>query len=490
MRQSAKQWLGLVAVALLSSGVTLGTYSYITKSNRTVNSDGYSLPVSFASLSAAPAVSTDFTVAAENSVHAVVHIKATSMKKGYVQSSDPFFDFFFGDRGQGQVQPQPQVGFGSGVIISSDGYIVTNNHVVDGSDELDVTLNDNRTFKAKLIGADPATDIALIKIDQKDLPVIPFGDSDKLKVGEWVLAVGNPFNLTSTVTAGIVSAKARSIGVSSGSMKIESFIQTDAAVNPGNSGGALVNTRGELIGINTAIASQTGNYTGYSFAVPVTIVSKVVADLKQYGTVQRALLGVEMGSVNDELVKKYDLRVNEGAFVSKVTDRSAAMEAGVKPNDVIVAVNDVKIKNSSELQEQISRYRPGDKVKVTVMRGKDQKDFAVTLRNKRGNTSVVKEVGAEVLGAAFKELSSDLKKQLGVNYGVQVAGLSNGKFQDAGIRKGFVILKINDSRIEKKEDIEQIAARIQSGNAGDQAMFVVGVYPNGKSAYYAIDLSE
>ncbi len=490
MRQSAKQWLGLVAVALLSSGVTLGTYSYITKSNRTVNSDGSSLPVSFTSLSAAPAVSTDFTVAAENSVHAVVHIKATSMKKGYVQSSDPFFDFFFGDRGQGQVQPQPQVGFGSGVIISSDGYIVTNNHVVDGSDELDVTLNDNRTFKAKLIGADPATDIALIKIDQKDLPVIPFGDSDKLKVGEWVLAVGNPFNLTSTVTAGIVSAKARSIGVSSGSMKIESFIQTDAAVNPGNSGGALVNTRGELIGINTAIASQTGNYTGYSFAVPVTIVSKVVADLKQYGTVQRALLGVEMGSVNDELVKKYDLHVNEGAFVSKVTDRSAAMEAGVKPNDVIVAVNDVKIKNSSELQEQISRYRPGDKVKVTVMRGKDQKDFAVTLRNKNGNTSVVKEVGAEVLGAAFEELSSDLKKQLGVDSGVQVAGLSKGKFQDAGIRKGFVILKINDTRIEKKEDVEQIAARIQSGNAGDQAMFVVGVYPNGKSAYYAIDLSE
>ncbi len=491
MRQSTKQWLGLVAVAFLSSGVTLGIYSYMTRNGRMVNGEGYSLPVSFTSMSASPAVSTDFTVAAENSVHAVVHIKATSMKKGYVQSSDPFFDFFFGDRGQGQMQPQPQVGFGSGVIISSDGYIVTNNHVVDGSDELDVTLNDNRTYKAKLIGTDPATDIALIKIDQKDLPVIPFGDSDKLKVGEWVLAVGNPFNLTSTVTAGIVSAKARSgIMPSAGNMKIESFIQTDAAVNPGNSGGALVNTRGELIGINTAIASQTGNYTGYSFAVPVTIVSKVVADLKQYGTVQRALLGIEMGSVTDELVKKYDLHVNEGAFVSKVTDRSAAMEAGVKPNDVIIAVNDVKIKNSSELQEQINRYRPGDKVKVSVMRGKEQKDFAVTLRNKNGSTSVVKEVGVEVLGAAFKEITSELKKQLGVNSGVQVTGLTKGKFQDAGIRKGFVILKINDARIEKKEDIEQIAARIQSGNAGDQAMFVVGVYPNGKTAYYAIDLSE
>lgn len=491
MRQNAKHWLGIVSVALLSSGVTLGTYSYMNKRDRALNSEGYSLPVSYASLSAAPAVSTDFTVAAENSVHAVVHIKATSMKKGYAMQSDPFFDFFFGDRGPQQVQPQPQVGFGSGVIISSDGYIVTNNHVIDGSDELDVTLNDNRTFKAKLIGTDPATDIALIKITEDNLPTIPFGDSDKLKVGEWVLAVGNPFNLTSTVTAGIVSAKARGgIMQSAGSMKIESFIQTDAAVNPGNSGGALVNTRGELVGINTAIASQTGNYAGYSFAVPVTIVSKIVADLKQYGTVQRALLGIEMASVNDDLVKKYDLKVNEGAYVSKVQDRSAAMEAGVKEKDVIVAVNGVKIKSGSELQEQISRYRPGDKVKVTVMRGKEQKDFSVTLRNKQGNTAVVKEAGTEVLGAAFKPLSSDLKKQLGVSYGVQVSDLSKGKFQEAGIRKGFIILKVNETKIESKEDIDKVAARVMSGNSGEQALFIVGVYPNGKTTYYAIDLSE
>lgn len=491
MRQNAKHWLGIVSVALLSSGVTLGAYSYMMKKERAFNSEGYSMPVSLASMTAAPAVPTDFTVAAENSVHAVVHIKATAMKKGYTMPSDPFFDFFFGERGQQQVQPQPQVGFGSGVIISSDGYIVTNNHVVEGSDELDVTLNNNRSYKAKLIGTDPATDIALIKIDEKDLPTIPFGDSENLKVGEWVLAVGNPFNLTSTVTAGIVSAKARQgIMPSDGSMKIESFIQTDAAVNPGNSGGALVNTKGELVGINTAIASQTGNYAGYSFAVPVTIVSKVVADIKQYGTVQRALLGVEMGTVTDEVVKKYDLHVNEGAFVSKVTERSAAMEAGIKEKDVIIAVNNTKIKSGSELQEQISRYRPGDKVKITVMRGKDEKDFSVTLRNKQGNTAVVKEAGTEVLGAAFKPISAELKKQLGINSGVQVSDLSKGKFQDAGIRKGFVILKINDTKIESKEDVDKVASRVLSGNSGEQALFIVGVYPNGKTTYYAIDLAE
>lgn len=492
MRLNAKQGLSLIAVSVLSSGITLGAFTLVNKGDGTAKGNEFSVPTRLTSSSAAPAITTDFTVAAENSVHAVVHIKSTQARKQMQQSSDPFFDFFFGDRGMRQGPQQPQVGFGSGVIISSDGYIVTNNHVIDNSDELDVTLNDNRSFKAKLIGTDPVTDIALIKIEAKDLATIPFGDSEKLKVGEWVLAVGNPFNLTSTVTAGIVSAKARSIGVGvqPGNMKIESFIQTDAAVNPGNSGGALVNTRGELVGINTAIASQTGSYSGYSFAVPVTIVSKVVADLKQFGTVQRALLGVSIKDINSELAKEKNLSVLEGAYVDNVSERSAALEAGIKAGDVITGINGAKVKSPSELQEQVSRYRPGDKIKVTVMRGKEEVNFSLTLKNKNGTTSVVKEVGSEVLGAAFKPLSDDLKKQLGVSFGVQVSGLSKGKFEQAGVRKGFIVLKINDEKVSNTSDVEQITNRILSGNTDDKAMFVVGVYPNGKTTYYAIDLSE
>ena len=495
MRQNAKQWLSLFAVSALSSGITLGAFTLTSDQNdRQQSANEYAKPVGYNSAALSQANPTDFTVAAESSVHAVVHIKATVARKAVSQSSDPFFNFFFGDRGgmQPQMTPQPQVGFGSGVIISPDGYIVTNNHVVDNSDELDVTLNDNRTFKAKLIGTDPVTDIALIKIEEKNLPTIPFGDSEKLKIGEWVLAVGNPFNLTSTVTAGIVSAKARTLGMSTqpGTMKIESFIQTDAAVNPGNSGGALVNTRGELVGINTAIASQTGNYAGYSFAVPVSIVSKVVADLKQFGTVQRAMLGVSIKDINSDFAKEKNLNVFEGAYVESVGERSAAMEAGVKSGDVIKSVNGNKVKSVSELQEQISRYRPGDKVKITVVRGKDDKEFSLTLKNKNGNTSVVKDSGIEVLGAAFKEISEDLKKQLGISFGVQVTGTTKGKFETAGIRKGFIILKINEEKVATPDDVEKMTNSILNGNSADKVLFVVGLYPNGKTNYYAIDLSE
>lgn len=497
MKPHAKLWLSLVAISIISSGFTLSAYTLMSENNPQQPANEYVRTAGFNSASASSAVLPDFTVAAENSVHAVVHIKATASRKVMNnQSNDPFFDFFFGDRGgmqrQMPMQQQPQVGFGSGVIISTDGYIVTNNHVVDNSDELDVTLNDNRTFKAKLIGTDPVTDIALLKIDEKNLPTIPFGDSEKLKIGEWVLAVGNPFNLTSTVTAGIVSAKARTLGMSAqaGAMKIESFIQTDAAVNPGNSGGALVNTRGELVGINTAIASQTGNYAGYSFAVPVTIVGKVVADLKQFGTVQRAMLGVSIKDVNSDLVKEKKLSVFEGAYVESVAERSAAMEAGIKAGDVVTAINGNRVKSISELQEQISRYRPGDKVKATVMRGKEEKEFSLTLKNKNGNTSVVKDAGFEILGAAFKELTDDQKKQFGVSFGVQVTGITKGKFESAGIRKGFVILKINEERVTSADDIEKITNAKLNGNNDDKVLFVVGIYPNGKTNYYAIDLSE
>ena len=371
---------------------------------------------------------------------------------------------------------------------------VTNNHVIDGADELEVTLNDNRKFPAKIIGADPTTDIALIKIEATDLPTIPFGDSEKLKVGEWVLAVGNPFNLTSTVTAGIVSAKSRgNIGAGGKDRsKIESFIQTDAAVNPGNSGGALVNTKGELVGINTAIYSETGNFAGYSFAVPISIAGKVANDLKQFGTVQRAVLGVLIQDpqyVPD--AEKEKVKVFEGAYVGGFAERSSAKEAGIEKGDVIVAVNGVKIKSSSALQEQISKYRPGDKVELTINRNGSTKKFTVELRNAQGSTKVVKGGdSAEVMGAAFKALNDEQKRKLGVSYGIEVTGLTSGKLKDAGIKKGFIIMIVNNQKISAPEDLEKIVESILQGRTEDQGLFIKGFYPNGRTKYYAIDLAE
>lgn len=370
----------------------------------------------------------------------------------------------------------------------------TNNHVIDGADELEVTLNDNRKFPAKIIGADPTTDIALIKIEATDLPTIPFGDSEKLKVGEWVLAVGNPFNLTSTVTAGIVSAKSRgNIGAGGKDRsKIESFIQTDAAVNPGNSGGALVNTKGELVGINTAIYSETGNFAGYSFAVPISIAGKVANDLKQFGTVQRAVLGVLIQDpqyVPD--AEKEKVKVFEGAYVGGFAERSSAKEAGIEKGDVIVAVNGVKIKSSSALQEQISKYRPGDKVELTINRNGSTKKFTVELRNAQGSTKVVKGGdSAEVMGAAFKALNDEQKRKLGVSYGIEVTGLTSGKLKDAGIKKGFIIMIVNNQKISAPEDLEKIVESILQGRTEDQGLFIKGFYPNGRTKYYAIDLAE
>ena len=379
------------------------------------------------------------------------------------------------------------------MIISTDGYIITNNHVIDGADELEVTLNDNRKFEAKVIGADPTTEIALIKIEADDLPTIPFGDSEKLKVGEWVLAVGNPFNLTSTVTAGIVSAKSRgNIGAGGDRSKIESFIQTDAAVNPGNSGGALVNTKGELVGINTAIYSETGSYAGYSFAVPISIAGKVVNDLKEYGTVQRAVLGVLIQDpqyVADE--DKAKVKALEGAYVGGFAERSTAKEAGVEKGDVITAVNGVKVKSASALQEQISKYRPGDKVELTVDRNGSTKKYTVELRNAQGSTKVVKSGdGTEIIGGAFKALTDEQKRKLGVSYGIEVTGVTNGKLQSAGIKKGFIIMIVNNQKISAPEDFEKIVDNILQGRTEDQGLFIKGFYPNGRTKYYAIDLSE
>lgn len=505
MKTIWKNVLGVVLVAAVSSGVAVGTSAYLmNKNEQPVTSaagveNTFKQPYRLTNYGTVAAENIDFTTAAESTVHGVVHIKATTNAKmaggGSQQYVDPFEYFFgFGGRGFQRPQPQPRVGAGSGVIISTDGYIITNNHVIDGADELEVTLNDNRKFAAKIIGTDPTTDIALIKIDAKDLPTIPFGDSEKLKVGEWVLAVGNPFNLTSTVTAGIVSAKSRgNIGTGGRDRsKIESFIQTDAAVNPGNSGGALVNTKGELVGINTAIYSETGNFAGYSFAVPISIAGKVANDLKQYGTVQRAVLGVMISDtqyVPEE--DKSKVKALAGAYVGGFAERSSAKEAGLEKGDVIMAVNGIKVKSANALQEQISKYRPGDKVELTVDRAGNTKTFTVELRNAQGSTKVIKGgEAAEVLGAAFKTLTDKQKQQMGVSYGIEVTGLTGGKLKAAGIQKGFVIMIVNNQKISAPEDLEKIVEGILQGRSEDQGLFIKGFYPNGRTKYYAIDLAE
>ncbi len=495
--------LKLLGAMVVVSGVTAAATFKVMESNmvNTIAQQDSSVtltPAGFFTTSTGSVTDNDFTRAAEKTVNAVVGItnKQVRQAQSYGGMNDPFFDFFFGQR-QRQQEPQSAnptpVGAGSGVIISSDGYIVTNNHVIDKADEITVTLNDSRRFEATLIGTDPTTDIALLKIDAKDLPTITMGQSDALKVGEWVLAVGNPFNLTSTVTAGIVSAKARSIGESSNKLGIESFIQTDAAVNPGNSGGALVNTAGELVGINTAIYSQTGNYAGYSFAVPSSIVSKVVTDLKQYGTVQRALLGIIGGDVNADVVELKDLKVNEGVYVDQVAEDGGAAEAGIKPGDVITSVNGTKITSMAQLQGQIARYRPGDKVKVVVDRNGDSKSFNVTLKNTKGNTDVIQAKGIDKLGATFKNLSSEELVRYGVRSGVQISKLeTNGLFYRAGLREKMVIIKINDQIIKSDKDIESIFNQLTTKRSADQdpVMFIAAVTAQGRVGYFAVDLSK
>lgn len=487
-----------VAVAAISVATTLATSHFSRNSEMVYKTGENKIPASYAAFAnASSALDTDFTVAAELSVHAVVHVKTkTPMRaQSFGGFSDPFFEYFFGPQQRRQQQPQEapmQEGSGSGVIISEDGYIVTNNHVIDGSKEIEVTLNDKRTFKATLVGADPNTDIALLKIEAENLPVIIFGNSDALKVGEWVLAVGNPFNLTSTVTAGIVSAKARNINIINSQMRIESFIQTDAAVNPGNSGGALVNTRGELVGINTAIASQTGSYAGYAFAVPASIVQKVVADIRKFGVVQRAVLGVSMQDITSELAKEKKLKTLEGAFVAEIVENSAAEKAGIKKEDVIVKVNGVAVKSSSELQEQIGRYSPGDKVEVTVLRDNKELTLKAELKNRQGNTEVISADAAsvDVLGVKFKELNPKTKNSLGLSYGLEVASVSKGKFQQAGVRPGFIVVKINNQAIRSEDDVKSALDAAINTNDQFKVLNVAGVYPNGKVTYYAINLAD
>ncbi len=432
----------------------------------------YTLPI--------PVVGPDFVDAADKSVHAVVHIKSELRRRNQVYNNffDFFNDYFYGNQGI----PVPIIATGSGVIISSDGYIVTNNHVVQETARLEVTLNDNRTYDAVLIGNDPSTDLALIKIDANNLPYLNYGNSNDLKVGEWVLAVGNPFNLTSTVTAGIVSAKARNINILGSNAAIESFIQTDAAVNRGNSGGALVNTKGELIGINAAIASNTGNYTGYSFAIPVNIVKKVMDDFLNYGGVQRAYLGIRFTEIDSKFAKEKKLDEVKGVYVVKVLGSGAAEAGGIKPGDVIVKIDNRKIDSKSTFLEAVGTHRPGDKIEIEVMRKGKPQQLEVTLTNSNGNTDLVKNSDIRIFGASFKPLSDGEMYYLKIDHGIKVDDVAGGKFRDAGIREGFIILNVDNKPIFSVDDLK----RETEGKRG--GILIEGIYPNGQSAFYGIGI--
>lgn len=394
----------------------------------------------------------DFTFAAENTVHAVVHVKIKATVN--YGNSNPLYEFFYGQSGSTTREVQ---GFGSGVIISKDGYIVTNNHVVDEADNIEVVLNDKRTFDAGVVGRDPSTDIALLKIKAENLPFIRFGDSDAIRLGQWVLAVGNPFNLTSTVTAGIVSAKGRSLGLLDNQYRIESFIQTDAALNQGNSGGALVNIQGELIGITSAIQSPTGAYAGNSFAVPSSIVRKVVEDLKQYGEVQRGLLGVNIQDVTAEIAKDEKLKEIKGVYLANVNDDGAAAAAGLEKGDVIVFINDEPVATSSELQEKINRFRPGDKVKIEYLRKGKQANVNVTLRNVDGGTGIVApgSTSSSVFGASVAPVSKDAYEQYNIKNGVMITSVSEGRFKSLGLGRGTIIISINGEKVNSTSDIRK-----------------------------------
>ena len=450
----------------------------------------------------------DLTYAAEKALPAVVHIKFVQNSKVQTVEADddPFGGFFdpfgfFGNPNQGggsqrrKVQTPKKEATGSGVIISSDGYIVTNNHVVNGADELTVTLNDNREYSARIIGTDPQTDLALIKINGKNLPTLPIGDSDKLKVGEWVLAVGNPYNLSSTVTAGIVSAKARSMGGDgSNGPQISSFIQTDAAINPGNSGGALVNAQGELVGINAMLYSQTGAYSGYGFAIPTTIMTKVVEDLKQYGTVQRAVLGIRGGDVlnyinaQKEEKKEVDLGTNEGVYVAEVVEGSSAEAAGIKKGDVIVAVDGKKVTKMSELQELLSKKRPGEQVNLTYLHNKATYSKSVVLKNAQGNTKVIKTADLDVLGASFRPVTEQQKKEFNINVGLEVTKVGKGAIKDSGIDTGFIMQYANDTPLKTLNDLQELVK--SASTSQDPVLIVKGIWPTGKRDYKVVKISE
>ena len=450
---------------------------------------------------AVPSNPADLTVAAESAVNSVVYIKVvTGGKTQTIQYSDPFEDFFgFGDffgNGNGQqrqrIQTPKRVGAGSGVILTEDGYIVTNNHVVENAEEMTVKLNDNREFKARIIGTDKSTDLALIKIEAKGLQAIKVGNSDNLKLGEWVLAIGNPFSMTSTVTAGIVSAKARSLNATPGS--IDSYIQTDAAINPGNSGGALVNTKGELVGINAMLYSQTGSFSGYGFAIPTSIMNKVVDDLRKYGTVQRALLGISGMDVSNYIDmqkdkgKNPDLGTVNGIYVKEVSADGAAAEGGLKEGDVITAVDGKKIEKFGELQELLTNHRPGDKVTVTYLRDKKQHSATLTLRNVQGTTVAVQSLDITAMGVGLRPLTDSEKSELNMPYGLMITAIREGKMKEAGLTKGLIITKVNDREMRTTDDFDEVTK--QANMSSDRVLWIRAKTQTGLNRSFAVELAD
>jgi len=507
-------WKILTLIAILSSAITLAAYNFLGFTNRDVVMNESSTPTITGRLAAmtgngmgAPG---DFSFAAESATPMVVHIRTTITRTVRQQQMPDIFREFFGDefgggqRGQGQPRRQQGQASGSGVIISKDGYIVTNNHVVQDADEVEVVMTDKRSFKAKVIGTDPLTDLAVIKVDASNLPAITLGDSDALKLGEWVLAVGYPLDLESTVTAGIVSAKSRKIGILEQDFQqrqqqrpeqdrqqidtpLESFIQTDAAINPGNSGGALVNLRGELVGINSAIASQTGYYSGYGFAVPVSLVKKVTADLLKYGNVQRGYLGVIPRELDSKVAKEKSLKVGRGIFLEEVVDNGAAKSAGLQKGDVIVKMEGQLVDSDAQMREIIGRRRPGDVINVTVNRDGSERDFKVELRNRNGGRDVIKKAEAakatasvNSLGAELEDLSAGDLQKLGVTGGVRVKRLTEGKLAETDIEEGFVIVKANGKNVKSVKDLQAILSSTKEG----EGLMLIGMYPGSSRMYY------
>lgn len=483
-----KRAFGYFAMGLAGALLALGGHDMLTEQDGIKRTGTTNIgPIRYVNLPAANGTTqpvVDFTYAAGQTVNAVVHVTTETA----VNVRDPFADLFWGYRAP--MQQQLRQGAGSGVIVSSDGYIVTNNHVVEGADKIQVHLNDNRQFEGTVIGRDPGTDLALLKIDARDLATVPYGNSDDVRVGEWVLAVGNPMNLTSTVTAGIVSAKARNINLlqydaARDIIPLESFIQTDAAVNPGNSGGALVDANGRLVGINTAIASQTGSYAGYSFAIPVNIVQKVANDLLEFGSVQRAYIGVSIRDMDQQLAEEAGLDRICGVYVNGITDGGAAQKAGMRAGDVIVKVGTIEVNNVPQLQEQVGKFRPGNKVPVTVFRNGTEQVFDMTLRGKEGTTVAAvdtRNMGAVSLGAEFSAMTKAELDALGLENGVKVTTINGGKFRSSGIREGFIITRIDQEAIK---DPGQLAKLLENKRGG---VLVEGVYPNGTRAYYGLGL--
>jgi Do/DeqQ family serine protease len=459
-----KQYIKTFGIGLLGGMLPLSVILFSgSDQNGFISKDDFfgDTPVRRTNFVASNAVpSEDFVYASENTLNSVVHVTTKVVTTQFHR--DPFYEFFYGPGAGGKEFKQFGSGSGSGVIVSSDGYVVTNYHVIEDASEIEVTLNDNRKYKAKIVGTDPSTDIAVLKIEESGLQAVPIGDSDELHIGEWVLAVGNPFNLTSTVTAGIVSAKARNINLLSERSKtdivpIESFIQTDAAVNPGNSGGALVNTKGELVGINTAIASRTGSYAGYSFAIPVNLVVKVMGDLIDFGIVQRGYLGVQIADITQEIKEENGLNDMKGVFVAGVVEDGSAAKAGVKKGDVILKIGNKDVNNVASLQEEVGKRRPGDKISVTVRDKKGDIEIKeILLRNKDGETKLVSKEEVKknyALGATFRELTSKEKEELKISHGVKIQSLSAGKLKSLGLQEGMTITKMNNETINSVEQL-------------------------------------